>query len=68
MSRNNLFSVVILIVGVALLIWGIQASDSLSSEVSEAIEGAPSNKALLLMISGGLLALAGLVGTLRRQH
>jgi len=68
MSRNLLFSIVLLVVGIAVLLWGFQVSESFSSEVSEAIEGAPSTKALVLMILGGLLTLAGLVGALRRAH
>jgi len=68
MSRNLLFSIVLLVVGIAVLLWGFDVSNSLSSEVSEAVQGAPSNKALMLMILGGLLTLGGLVGALRRAH
>jgi len=67
MSRNALISLVILIAGVALLFWGFDASESFASEVSEVVEGAPSNKSIALMVIGGLLAVLGLFGLMRRR-
>lgn len=66
MQRSLLVPVVLLIAGVLLLAWGLTASDSLASEVSEAVEGAPSNKAMILMVVGGILGAVGLVKLLRR--
>ena len=66
MQRNALVAIVLLVIGVALLVWGLNASDSLSSEVSEAFEGAPSNKSIALMAIGGLIGVIGLVKLLRR--
>jgi hypothetical protein len=62
---NRLLSVGLLIAGVILLIMGIASSDSFSSEVSEVVQGAPSDKTIWLLIGGGLLTLAGLVGVFR---
>jgi hypothetical protein len=66
MERSILVPVVLLVLGVALLAWGLTASDSISSEMSEAVQGAPSNKAIALMVVGGLLGAVGLVKLLRR--
>ncbi len=66
MQRSILSPIVLLVVGVVLLAWGLTASESLSSEFSETFQGAPSNKAILLMVIGGLLGATGLVRLLRR--
>jgi hypothetical protein len=68
MSTNKLFAIVLLLVGAALLYWGFDASDSFASEVSEAVEGAPSDKSIGLMVTGGLIALAGVFFLMRRGH
>ena len=68
MSTNKLFAIVLLLVGAALLYWGFDASDSLASEVSEAVEGAPSEKSIGLMVTGGLVALGGVFFLMRRGH
>ena len=51
-----------LISGVVLVIFGLNASDSLSSAISEMVTGAPSEKSLLLIVLGALLLLYGGVG------
>jgi hypothetical protein len=68
MSRNSLISIVVLFIGIVLLFWGFDASESFASEVSEAIEGAPSNKSIALIVVGALLAVVGLLGLVRRAH
>jgi hypothetical protein len=68
MSTKTLFAVLLLLAGAALLYWGFDASDSFASEVSEAVEGAPSNKSIGLMVTGGLVALAGVFFLMRRGH
>lgn len=65
---NNVFSIALLVVGVVLLIFGFQASDSLSSEVSEAVQGAPSNKSIWLIALGIIGVLAGGIGLFRRPR
>lgn len=66
MSTKTLFAVVLLLLGAGLLYWGFDASDSLASEVSEAVEGAPSDKSIGLMVTGGLIALVGIFVLMRR--
>jgi hypothetical protein len=66
MSNISLTAIVLLAAGVALFIWGMSASDSLSSQSSELFQGAPSNKAIGLMIIGVIVGGFGLVRLLRR--
>jgi uncharacterized membrane protein len=68
MPRSAVVSIVILAIGAVLLVWGFNASDSLASEVSEAVQGAPSDKSIALMVIGGLFAAVGVVGLVRRAH
>jgi hypothetical protein len=64
--RSPVPAIILLAVGAALLIWGVTASESLSSETSELFQGAPSNKAIVLMVLGVILGGLGLVRLLRR--
>ena len=62
---NKIISLALVVVGVVLIIWGISAMDSLSSDVSQFFTGAPTNKAMWLLIGGIVIAIFGLIGTLR---
>jgi hypothetical protein len=66
MPRSALFSVILLAAGAALLIWGWNAHESLASEASEVFQGAPSNKSIILMVVGGVVAAAGIINLFRR--
>lgn len=57
-------SLAALIAGVVLVIFGFSASDSISSHISQAVTGAPSDKSLLLIVLGVLFLLYGGVGTI----
>lgn len=48
----------LLVVGVILLVWGLNASDSVGSEISRFFSGTPTDETLWLLI-GGAGALAG---------
>lgn len=62
---SRLVSVALLVVGVILLVFGINASESLASEVSEIVEGSPTDKSIWLIAGGALLAILGLGGLVR---
>ncbi len=66
MRNSTILAILLLGAGAALLVWGLRVSDSLSSETSELFQGAPSNKAIVLIVVGGLLGVFGLVRLLRR--
>ena len=58
-------SVALLVAGVAMLIFGFQASKSFSSEISRVFTGSPTDKAMWMLIGGGVAAALGLFGLLR---
>ena len=62
---NRPVSLILLVVGVILVIYGINASSSVGSDVSRAVTGTPTDKSMWLLIGGAVLAIIGLVGTLR---
>ncbi len=63
---NKAIGAALLVVGIVVLIFGFDAKNSFSSEVSEFIDGSPSDKAMWLLGIGGFLAVAGLVVFLMR--
>jgi len=67
MSTNKLISLVILAVGIVLVIYGISALESFSSDVSRFFTGSPTDKTIWLMIGGVVAILIGGVGLLRGQ-
>ncbi|MDD5301779.1 MAG: DUF3185 family protein [Elusimicrobia bacterium] len=62
---NRIASLVLLVLGVILLGLGWDAYRSVSSDVARVFTGAPTNRALWLLIGGGLAAVAGLGGLTR---
>jgi amino acid permease len=62
---NKIVSLVLLAIGVVLIIYGVNASDSVSSGFSRLFTGAPTDKTLWLLIGGVILAVVGLGGLLR---
>lgn len=62
---NKIISLVLLIAGIALVIYGISASNSVASNVSDFFTGLPTDKAMWMLIGGAILALIGLTGMLR---
>jgi hypothetical protein len=62
---NRLASFALLIVGVALLGLGWDAYHSLGSGVSRLVAGAPTDRALWLLIAGAVATVAGLGGLSR---
>ena len=62
---NKGLSVALLAVGVLLIIWGVNASESFSSDVSRFFTGSPTNRAVWLLTGGIGAAIVGLFGLLR---
>jgi hypothetical protein len=57
---NKAIGIAMLVVGVILLVWGVNASDSLGSEISETFTGSPSDKSIWLIIGGVASGITGL--------
>ena len=62
---NKIVSLALLVGGVALIIIGINAMNSFSSDVSRFFTGSPTDKAIWMLIGGIVAAVIGLFGTLR---
>jgi uncharacterized membrane protein YidH (DUF202 family) len=62
---NKIVSLALLIGGVVLVVIGISATNSFSSDVSRFFTGSPTDKAIWMLIGGIIAAVIGLAGTLR---
>lgn len=62
---NKGMSVALLVVGIVLIVWGVSASESFSSDVSRVFTGSPTDKAVWLLIGGIVAAIVGLFGLSR---
>jgi hypothetical protein len=62
---NKIISLTLLVGGAVLMIVGINATNSLSSDVSRFFTGSPTDKAIWMLIGGGIAAVIGLVSTMR---
>jgi hypothetical protein len=62
---NKIVSLALLAGGIVLIIIGVNATNSFSSDVSRFFTGSPTDKAVWMLIGGILAAVIGLAGTLR---
>jgi len=62
---NKAIFLSVLVGGVALVIFGIGASNSLGSDISRFFTGSPTDKAIWMLIGGVVLSIVGLAGLLR---
>jgi hypothetical protein len=56
---NKAIGLALLVVGVILIVSGLNASDSFSSGVSRAFTGTPTDKTLWLLVGGVVAAIVG---------
>ena len=63
---NRQISLVVLVVGIVLIIYGIGASGSFSSDVSRIFTGSPTEKTIALLCGGFVFAVLGGYGLSRR--
>lgn len=59
---NNSISFALVVGGIVLIAFGIAAIDSFSSDVSRFFTGAPTDKAVWMLIGGIIAAIVGLTG------
>ena len=57
---QRIVGIALLVVGVGLIIFGMQASASLGSRLSELFTGAPSDRTIWLLLAGVAAALLGI--------
>jgi hypothetical protein len=65
---NKIIFIALLVGGVVLMILGVQATNSFSSDVSKFFTGSPTDKAIWMLIGGIVAAVIGLAGTLRSSR
>jgi hypothetical protein len=56
---NKALGIVLVVVGVVLIVYGIDASHSVSNNVSKTFTGAPTDKTLWLLLGGIASAIIG---------
>ena len=66
MSNNKLIGLILFVVGIGLVIWGYQLSDSVGSQLTKAISGSYSDKVMLMYIGGAVCLMAGLFMTIKK--
>jgi H+/Cl- antiporter ClcA len=62
---NKTISVVLLVGGIVLIVLGVQAMNSFSSDISRFFTGSPTNKAVWMLIGGIVAGIIGLIGVTR---
>jgi hypothetical protein len=65
LSMNKSISLVVLAIGIVILILGINAYDSTSSDISRFFTGSPTDKSVWMLAGGFLGILIGMTGLLR---
>jgi Co/Zn/Cd efflux system component len=66
-SMNKAVSLAILVGGIVLVVYGVSASESFSSDISRFFTGSPTDKAIWMLIGGVAAIIIGLAGLLRGQ-
>jgi uncharacterized membrane protein YidH (DUF202 family) len=64
---NRIISLAILAGGIVLVVFGVAATKSFSSDISRFFTGSPTDKAIWMMIGGIVAIIIGLAGLLRGQ-
>jgi hypothetical protein len=63
-NMNKPIALALLAGGIVLLIFGINATNSFSSDVSRFFSGSPTDKGVWMVVGGAILTVVGLVGSL----
>jgi hypothetical protein len=61
---NRATGIALLVVGLVLIIFGMNAAESLGSRLSQLLTGTPSDKAIWFLVAGTAVAVIGLIMTL----
>ena len=62
---NKVVSLAILAGGILLIILGVSATKSFSSDISRFFTGSPTDKAIWMLVGGAVATVIGLVGLMR---
>jgi amino acid permease len=64
---NKALSLAIFAAGIVLVVYGVAATKSFSSDISRFFTGSPTDKAIWMLLGGIVAIIIGLVGLLRGQ-
>ena len=64
--NKKIIGIVLLVVGVAAIVWGYNQSQTVGGQISEAFSGSPSNEILAYYIGGGIAAAVGIFMLMKR--
>lgn len=59
---NRMISLALLVIGISLMVFGVIAMDSFSSDLSRFFTGTPTDKSVWMLIAGTVAAVVGLSG------
>jgi H+/Cl- antiporter ClcA len=62
---NKIILLAILVVGIVLVVYGVSASKSFSSDISRFFTGSPTDKSIWMLIGGIIVIVIGLAGLSR---
>lgn len=62
---NKLISLILLVGGIVLIVYGLKASDSIGSSFSRLFTGSPTDKTVWLLIGGFAATIVGAAGLFR---
>ena len=65
---NKIISLILLVGGIILIVFGISASNSLGSDFSRFFTGSPTDKSIWLLIGGAVACIVGLAGSFGRSN
>ena len=65
---RTMLGMLIVMLGVLLMIWGLDAYDSFASQVSRLFTGSPTDKSQWLLIGGAFALLVGMAIGFSRGH
>lgn len=64
--NNRIVGIVLAVLGLGLAFMGYQESQSLTSQVSEAVTGTGTDRSMMLLIGGAISLIVGLVLMMRK--
>lgn len=62
---DKMIALAILVGGILLVIYGVNASNSVSSDISRVFTDAPTDKAIWMLVGGVVVSIIGLAGLMR---
>jgi uncharacterized membrane protein len=59
-SRMKIIGIILVVLGIGLAIWGYQLSDSVQSQITQAVTGSNTDKVMILYIAGAISFIVGI--------